>query len=86
MPITSKQYTELKTEIEEIKVSLEEIRKAIIGNPAFGQEGLVDMVKKHEDYIENDRRFKQKLIGGGVVFGSFWTVLIKWGHLLFEKI
>ena len=83
MAITSKEYKELKSEIEEIKVSLEEIRKAIIGNPTFGQEGLVDMVKKHEKYIEKDRRFKQKLIGGGVVLGSVWTIILKWGHLLF---
>lgn len=83
MSITSKEYKELKSEIEEIKSSLEEIKKAIIGNPTFGQEGLVDMVKRHENYIERDKRFKNKLIGGTVVFGTLWTAILKWGHLLF---
>ncbi len=83
MSITSKEYKELKSEIEEIKSSLEEIKKAIIGNPTFGQEGLVDMVKRHENYIERDKRFKHKLIGGTVVLGTLWTAILKWGHLLF---
>jgi hypothetical protein len=83
MPITTKQYTELKNEIDNIKSTLDEIRTAIIGNPTFGQEGLVDMVKRHEAYIEQDRKFKQKLIGGGAVLGTLWTVILKWGDKLF---
>ncbi len=84
MSLTSKEYKELKSEIEEIKSSIEEIKKAIVGNPTFGQEGLVDMVKRHEYYIERDKRFKQKIIGGFVVLGTAWTAILKWGHLIFQ--
>jgi len=83
MSITNKQYTELKSEIDEIKSTLDEIKKAIVGNPTFGQEGLVDMVKRHEEYIEQDRKFKQKLIGGGAVLGTIWTIVLKWGDKIF---
>tara|TARA_R100001244_G_C5171163_1_gene131668 strand:- start:1896 stop:2147 length:252 start_codon:yes stop_codon:yes gene_type:complete len=83
MPITSKQYIELKTEIEDIKASVDEIKKAIIGNPTFGQEGLADMVRRHEAYIYNDKKFKQRLVGAGAVLGTVWTLILKWGDLLF---
>ena len=83
MPITTKQYSELKTEIDNIKTSVDEIKVAIIGNDKFGQEGLVSVVKRHEAYIENDRKFKQKLIGAGAVLGTFWTLILKFGGKFF---
>ena len=84
MPITSKQYTELKTEIDDIKASVDEIKKAIIGNPSYGQEGLVDMVKRHEAYIDKDIKFKQKLVGVGAALGTVWTIILKFGDKLFD--
>ncbi len=56
-----KNIMHLNKEMEHIKTSLDEIKTAIIGNEKFGQEGLVNMVKRHEDYIEKDKKFKNKL-------------------------
>tara|TARA_R100001244_G_scaffold35643_2_gene32773 strand:- start:260 stop:511 length:252 start_codon:yes stop_codon:yes gene_type:complete len=83
MAITTKQYTELKQEIDAIKKSVDEIKSAIVGNKRFGQEGIVDVVKRHESYIEKDQKFKQKLVGGAAVLGTLWTVILKWGDKLF---
>ena len=73
----------LNKEIEHIKSSLDEIKTAIIGNEKFGQEGLVNMVKRHEVYIEKDKKFKNKLLGAGAILGTLWTIILKFGDKLF---
>jgi hypothetical protein len=83
MAITTKQYSDLKKEIDEIKASIDVIKMAIVGNDEFGQEGLVSMVKRHEKYIETDQKFKHKLIGGVAVLGTVWTLILKFGDKLF---
>ena len=83
MAITTKQYSDLKKEIDDIKASVDEIKTAIIGNDQFGQEGLVSVVNRHEEYIEQDRKFKQKLMGGLAVVGTVWTLILKFGDRLF---
>jgi len=83
MAITTKQYSDLKKEIDDIKSSVDEIKTAIIGNDQFGQEGLVSVVKRHEEYIEQDRKFKQKLIGAMAVLGTLWTLILKFGESIF---
>ena len=82
MAITKKEYSDLKKEIDEIKASVDEIKGAIIGNKEFGQEGL-NVVKRHEAYIEGDRKFKQKLVGVGATLGTLWTLILKFGDKLF---
>jgi len=78
-----KNIDHLNKEIEHIKSSLDEIKTAIIGNKKFGQEGLVNMVRRHEEYIENDKKFKNKLLGAGVIIGTIWTVILKFGDKIF---
>ena len=41
------------------------------------------MVKRHEAYIEGDRKFKQKLVGVGATLGTLWTLILKFGDKLF---
>ena len=78
-----KNIDHLNKEIEHIKISIDEIKTAIIGNEKFGQEGLVNMVKRHEVYIEQDKRFKNKLLGAGAILGTIWTLILKFGDKLF---
>ena len=61
MPV-SKAYTDLKKEIDDIKKSVDEqgktikkIHQAIVGDKDFGQEGMVDIIKKHDKFIENQK-------------------------------
>ena len=83
MDALKKNIDHLNKEIEHIKASIDEIKIAIIGNEKFGQEGLVNMVRRHEEYIEKDKRFKNKLIGAGAILGTIWTIILKFGDKIF---
>ncbi len=78
-----KNIDHLNKEIEHIKSSLDEIKTAIIGNEKFGQEGLVNMVRIHEEYIEKDNKFKNKLLGAGAILGTIWTIILTFGDKIF---
>ena len=63
--VTSKEYTSLKKELDELKTSVDEqgetlnkIHQAIVGDKDFGHEGLVAMVRKHERWIESQKFMK----------------------------
>lgn len=74
--MTSKEYTELKKEIDQLKdvvseqnETLKKIHIAIIGDKEFGQYGLVSMVRKHDIWIENQKYLWAKIYGG-IIAGS----------------
>lgn len=74
--MTSKEYIELKNEIDELKTSvdaqsetLKKIHNAIVGDKEFGQDGLVQMVKKHQSWIESQKYMWAKIYGG-IIAGS----------------
>ena len=66
-------------EMEQLKKDVAEIKTALIGNEEMKQEGLVHLVKKHENYIAKDQWFKAKAVGalaaieviGLAIFGWF---------------
>lgn len=68
----------------EEKKLLHDIKDALIGDD-MGNEGLVTRLKRVEQYIENDRRFKAK-VAGGVLVLSFVGSAVIWGlNWLFGK-
>lgn len=74
--MTSKEYIELKKEIDELKTSVDEqnetlkkIHNAIVGDKEFGQDGLVQMVKQHQSWIESQKYMWAKIYGG-IIAGS----------------
>lgn len=82
--MTSKEYTELKKELDELKVSvaeqnvvLKKIHNAIVGDKDFGQDGLVTMVNKHDKWIENQKFMWAKIYGGIIVASGFVSLAIK---------
>jgi hypothetical protein len=83
MPV-SKAYTDLKKEIDDIKKSVDEqgktikkIHQAIVGDKDFGQEGMVDIIKKHDKFIENQKFMWAKIYGGIIVGSSIIGFLVK---------
>ena len=82
--MSSKEYTALKKELDELKIGVEEqnetlkkIHSAIVGDKEFGQEGLVAMIKKHDKWIESQKFMWAKIYGGIVVGSAFISVLMK---------
>jgi wobble nucleotide-excising tRNase len=44
---------------------------------------ILHKVDEHDKYIENDKAFKAKLVGGGVAVGVFWTFILKFWDKIF---
>jgi hypothetical protein len=83
MPVP-KIYSELKKEIDEIKKSVDEqgltikkIHQAIVGDKDFGQEGIVDIIKKHDDFIESQKNMWAKIYGGIFVGSAIISIVLK---------
>lgn len=73
----NREHMELKLELDELKKlvdkqseTLRKIHQAIVGDKEFGQEGLVEMVKKHEDWIQGQKYMWAKIYGGIIVGSS----------------
>ena len=88
--VNAKDITWIKDSLAKLTLKVDTIEKTttkldttIVGDPNYGQVGLVTKVKEHTDYIENDKGFKAKLIGGGIVLGAVWTFILKFWDKIF---
>lgn len=82
--VTSKEYTSLKKELDELKTSvyeqgetLKKIHNAIVGDKDFGHEGIVAMVRKHDKWIESQKYMWAKIYGGIAVGSALISILLK---------
>ena len=66
----------IKTELKKQGVLLEKLTNAVCGDEDFGQIGLIEQVNEHSRYIENDRTFKNKIVGGVTAITTFWGIII----------
>lgn len=69
--------------VDSIEKTTTKLNSTIIGDSTYGQIGLIEQVKEHNEYIEQDKGFKSKLIGGSFVLGLVWTLLIKFWDKVF---
>jgi hypothetical protein len=73
----------LTDKVDAIEKTTTKLNTTIVGDTAYGQVGLVAQVKEHTEYIEQDKGFKSKLIGGSIVLGGVWTLFIKFWDKIF---
>ena len=66
----------IKKEINKQGVLLERLANAVCGDKDFGQIGLIEQVNVHEKYIEDDKKFKNKIIGGVSAITTVWGIII----------
>tara|TARA_Y100000768_G_C23575872_1_gene494797 strand:- start:93 stop:350 length:258 start_codon:yes stop_codon:yes gene_type:complete len=66
----------IKTELKKQGVLLERLANAVCGDEEFGQTGLIQQVNSHSRYIENDKTFKNKIIGGITAITTAWGLII----------
>ena len=66
--------------IHRIDKRVERIERVLLGDEEAEQDGLVHKVKNHSQYIENDKKFRNKVLGGIAVgtpiFIVFWDKLL----------
>jgi hypothetical protein len=73
----------LDKNINEVNMTLSKQNTTIVGDSAYGQKGLVERIEEIEDYILTDRSFKSRLVGGGLVIGAIWTLILEFKEKLF---
>jgi hypothetical protein len=86
----TKEYKELKEEIEQLSdcvkkqgECIEKIYNAVVGDEKFGQEGLVQMIKKHDKWITSQKFMWAKIWGGIAVGSAIGSMLIKFWDSIF---
>lgn len=75
--------TKMNGKLNEMEISLIKLNQTVIGNKEYGQKGLVEQVNEHRKYIEDDKAFKAKLIGGATVVGVVYGFLLKYWEKIF---
>jgi hypothetical protein len=76
--------TSMNSKLQEMEITLDKLNNTVVGDKAYGQIGLVEQVANHEKYIETDRNFKSKVVGGSIVLGLLWTLLLKFSDKIFN--
>ena len=71
--------------LRDMDKTLTQLNQTVIGNPLYGQKGLVSEIDDIKKYVETDKKFKNKVIGGLAVIGFIWSVGIEFIVHLFTK-
>jgi hypothetical protein len=67
----------MSLKIQEVNSSLIKLNQTVIGDETYGQVGLIKKVEEHTTYIEKDKEFKSRLVGGGLVLSFIWGLVLK---------
>lgn len=66
----------IKKELNRQGVLLERLANAVCGDEDFGQTGLIQQVNENSSYIEKDKTFKNKIVGGLTVITTVWGIIM----------
>lgn len=68
----------------DIEKTLLQLNNAVIGNPTYGQRGMIAELRDVQKYVHRDKMAKSKIMGGLIVIGVGWTMLWEYiKHKLF---
>jgi hypothetical protein len=67
----------MSLKLQELDGKFSKLNQTVIGDKTYGQIGLIEKVEEHNDYIEKDKQFKQRLVGGGLVLSFLWGLVLK---------
>jgi hypothetical protein len=71
--------------LREMDKTLTQLNQTVIGNPVYGQKGLVNEIDTIKAYVENDKLVKSKILGGLTIIGIGWSFIIQYVMYLFKK-
>lgn len=74
---------EMSGKVSTMEVSLDKLNQTVIGNESYDQEGLVKKVKRHDEYIEKDKEYKNKILGGSIIIAFLYGIFLKFSDRLF---
>ena len=69
--------------LKAIDKTLSQLNQTVIGNPQYGLKVIINEISDLKEYVQNDRTFKNKMIGGLLVVGTVWTALLQYLFRLF---
>ena len=75
--------TKMNGKLNEMEISLVKLNQTVVGNKEYGQKGLVEQVNEHRKYIEDDKAYKAKVVGGATVIGVLYGILLKYWDKIF---
>jgi len=67
----------VSSKIQDLDMSFTKLNQTVIGDKTYGQTGLIEKVDEHTAYIEKDKEFKSRLVGGGLVLSFLWGLVLK---------
>jgi len=67
----------MSLKLQELDTNFTKLNQTVIGDKTYGQTGLIEKVDEHAEYIEKDKQFKQRLVGGGLVISFIWGLILK---------
>ncbi len=72
----NKDISYIKSEVKKQGILLERLANAVCGDEEFGHRGLIQQVNDHSKYIEKDKTFKNKIVGGVTAITTVWGMII----------
>ena len=67
----------MSLKLQELDTNFNKLNQTVIGDKTYGQTGLIEKVDEHNAYIEKDKEFKSRLVGGGLVLSFIWGLVLK---------
>lgn len=67
----------VSSKIQDLDMNFTKLNQTVIGDKIYGQTGLIEKVDEHTAYIEKDKEFKSRLVGGGLVLSFIWGLVLK---------
>jgi hypothetical protein len=71
--------------LREMEKTLTQLNQTVIGNPTYGQVGLVTEINDIKKYVDRDKMLKSKIYGGLAVIGVVTSVVCQYIFNIFKK-
>jgi len=71
--------------LREMEKTLTQLNQTVVGNPTYGQKGLVAELSEIKKYVDNDKMLKNKVVGGLMVVGVIWSFIYSYISELIKK-
>lgn len=78
-----KTLASMSGKVQEMDLTLIKLNQTIVGDSTYGQKGLVEQVREHNEYIESDKTYKAKVVGAGSVLVILYGLVIKFWERIF---